>query len=517
MMNIPAFGEVDYSDNCENVNSRVVMIPNVEESIVDSYCSLFEEKGFVKKEYYQKSEHWFIAYSKGSEGIFINYFASTRQLYIVLEKDCRYFDYVDVSLGAVTTAQVTQIALEDFGMSYVIRLTDGRFIVIDGGNDFEPHREKMFQCMKESTHDGKTVVAAWFLTHPHSDHFHCFIGFVDQYGDQVEIEKVFFNFPEADDLKHYPALASTDWRFAEDISGVVNIPRTLERIHRINTRIYTPHTGQRYRIGAADCEILASMDDTIHCSDNLNATSLVIRMELAGQVILWTTDASFSIAELPKKYGEGLKADILQVPHHGFGCGEPEAEIQGYDLIQPKVCLLPVSDYNAYTGFCTWRKGTRYLMNQTGVEEIITGSLQRTITLPYAAPLYAKKELERKYLEGINKCGSCTWVYTNLSTDCQEDFQFTILNMTNVVAEVWISLYFENASQNISFIKAEVKGESVRKICIIGEDVDDDALYFNWASLRKKKVPEHVSCAVRFMSDIPVVVSHEKHEASYRV
>ena len=156
-------------------------------------------------------------------------------------------------------------------------------------------------------------------------------------------------------------------------------------------------------------------------------------------------------------------------------------------------------------------------MSQTGVEEIITGSIQRTITLPYSAPLYAKRELERKYLTGIDRCGSCTWVYTDLSTDCQEDFQFTILNMTNVAAVVWISLYFEDASQNISSIKAEVKGESVRKICIIGEDVDDDALYFNWASLRKKKVPEHVSYAVRFMSDIPVVVSHEKHAASYRV
>ena len=67
--------------------------------------------------------------------------------------------------------------------------------------------------------------------------------------------------------------------------------------------------------------------------------------------MLWTNDAAFSHAKLPERYGEYLKADILQIPHHGFQSGSAEAEISGYDLIRPRVCLLPVSDYCAYT-FC---------------------------------------------------------------------------------------------------------------------------------------------------------------------
>ena len=49
------------------------------------------------------------------------------------EDNCAYFDFADTPRTHSVSAQITQIKLEDFGMSYVIRLTDGRFIVIDGG------------------------------------------------------------------------------------------------------------------------------------------------------------------------------------------------------------------------------------------------------------------------------------------------------------------------------------------------------------------------------------------------
>ena len=70
---------------------------------------------------------------------------------IVWEKNCRYFDYEDISLKSVVPVQLTQLTLEDFGMSYVIRLTDGRFIVIDGGREFEPDSERLYQCLKNGS------------------------------------------------------------------------------------------------------------------------------------------------------------------------------------------------------------------------------------------------------------------------------------------------------------------------------------------------------------------------------
>ncbi len=513
---IPAFGETNFAANQENANSHVTIISEAEKQTFASYCEMFANEGFVKKEEYTNDTHLYAAYSKDNTGIFLNYFENTGELTVVKETNCLYFSYSDNMMEASVTAQITQIHLEDFGMSFAVRLSDGRFILFDGGREFEPDCDRLYECLKAGSPYSKPVIAAWIMTHPHSDHFHCCMPFIDKYGDDVVIEKFMFNFPEHDDFEHYPALANKDWRF-EDSSPHTNIPKFKERIARTNADVYTPHTGQIYQIGDAKCEILSSMDNTIHCSSDVNASSVVVRMELGGQVILWTADASFSIAKIPERYGEYLKSDILQIPHHGFQVGTAEGEIEGYEYIKPSVCFIAVSDYNAYTAFCTFRKGTAHIMSKSGIDELITGEVQRTITLPYNAPAYAKKELERKYLAGRENCGAYTWIYTDLDTSCKEDFCFTVLNTTQIAANISIDIFFEDSSRTIRYIKAQIPAMSVRRICVIdSNDADGDALYFNWMSLKARGIPENAAFAVRFISDLPVVVSHKTHREGYR-
>ena len=514
MLKLPSFGEENYTLHQANARCRVCRIPEVEASVFDAYVEAAMQEGFVKREGRKSALQLYAALQNEGQGLFLTYFSQTRELFLALEEECHYFEYEDPILPPRVTPQITQVMLEDFGMSYVIRLSDGRFIVIDGGHDFEPHRDSLLQTLLDASPDEKPVIAAWILSHPHSDHFHCMIGFMDAYAERVKVEKFMLLFPEADDFAHYPKLATMDARIG-DTSGVTNIPLMWKQIQKSGAAVYTPHTGQRYLIGDATCEILACMEDTLHCSQNINASSLVIRMELGGQVILWATDASFEWARLPERYGAYLKADILQVPHHGFQSGNPKSEIKGYDLIAPRVCFLPVSDYNAYTVFCTYRPSANYLMQMDCVEEIITGTPQRTVNLPYQPPASAKRELEKKYREGRANGGAHTWIFSGLSTACQEDLCFSVLNMANRVATVWIELFFEDRERNLRFIKAEIPAERLRRLNIVGEDVDGDALYFNWMSLKERGLPEDAPFAARFMSDIPVVISHPKHQASY--
>jgi len=513
---LSAFCEENFFDEIENRDSRVITVTAADEALFDRYCALFEGEGFEKKEEWQREGNLFAAYRKESTGIFVSYFGALSEISIVVEENCRYFDYTDCPAGASVTPQITQISLEDFGMSYAIRLPDGRFILIDGGREFEPEADKLYDRIKADSPFDTPIIAAWIMTHPHSDHFHCFVPFMDKYADKVKIEKFIFNFPEADDLAHYPKLAELDDRMDYDTSETTYIPLMLERIENTGAAVYTPHTGQVYKIGDAVCEILASMDNTIHLSDNINAASIVIRMELGGQVILWATDASFSKAKIPERWGSYLKADILQIPHHGFQCGKAEAEVEGYDLISPEVCFLPVIDYNAYNFICIHQKGMSHLYKLNCVKEIITGDVERTITLPYKASAYAKNEIERKYISGLESNGARTWIFTELYTDIEEDFIFTILNTAIVTATVWIELFFEDPAKTVRFIKAEVKGGRLRRLSIIGDEVDGDARYFNSDSLKCKGVPEGVPFAVRFMCDTPIVVSHKSHTATYR-
>ena len=362
---IPAFCESDWVENRENETNIVWTLRNAAVEAFSSYADLFTKNGFKKREDRANEKNLFAAFENEGCGIFINYFGNTRELRIVKEENSNYFSFEDNALECITKPQVTQISLEDFGLSYVIRLSDGRFIVIDGGWNFEPDVDSLFKCLKEQSPFDKPIIAAWILSHPHHDHFHCFIGFMDKYGEEVTLEKCIFNFPDLTNTVHSKKITAED----EILGDLYDyIPMMFDRIEKSGAVIFTAHTGQKYKISDAELEILSSIDDTIHVTDNINSTSLIIRMTLGGQTILWTNDGAFSHARLPERYGEYLKSDILQIPHHGFQSGSAEAEILGYDLIRPRVCLLPVSDYCAYTFFCPFREGTRYIMEADYVE-----------------------------------------------------------------------------------------------------------------------------------------------------
>lgn len=514
-INLPAFGETQFTDHRTNATCRAVSIENAADDAFDAYSALFEQNGFTKKEEYAEGSHRYAAFALDDECIFINDYRTTRELRIVVETDCHYFAYEDTSGEAIVAPQITQVHLEDFGLSYVIRLSDGRFIVIDGGCPLRLDEDSLFHSLKRGATTETPVVAAWIMTHPHSDHFLAFNGFMDRYGDQVKVEKALLNFPDADDLEHYPGLSGDDKRYENNISATVNIPVMYENFKKAGAPVYIAHTGQKYRVGDAAIEVLASMDDTIHLSQNINAASLILRMELGGQVIIWGADGSFQISRLPDRYGDYLKADILQIPHHGFGCSGADGEMRGYDLIQPTVCLLPVSSYNAFIKFCTFVPSTDYTMRLPCVRELITGDTDRTITLPYTPRVTAREELERAYTAGRAANGATTWVFSELCTAKEEDFVFTLINSTNSTATLSIDLLFEDRTRGVRYIKTEVGGNRIRRVNIVGEEVDGDAVYFNWLSLKALGVPEDALFAVRFMSNVPIVVSHKTHTPAY--
>ena len=513
-LTIPAFDE-KCSDYKESRNARSVYIPNAGEDSFANYCELLEKNDFVKREETFGERTLYAAYQKDECGIFLNYFCCTGELLIVIEEACNYFSYTDGCGRAIVAPQITQLYLENFGMSYVVRLSDGRFLLIDGGWEFEPDADRLFRFLKESSPYDKPVIAAWIMTHPHEDHYQCLFPFMDKYAGEVTIEKFLYNFPLDEGYERYPDIYADNPNHP-NVAANIGIPKMLAYIEQTHAVTYTPHTGQRFVIGDAVLDIYSSMDDTIHHVPNLNAASLTIRMELGGQVILWGTDANFYGAKLAERYGSMLAADILQVPHHGFGAGSVESEIQCYELIKPKVCLMPVNDYNAYTFFNVYCPGTRYLMEKMNVEEMITGETTRTLTLPYTARENGACELKKNLQTGLDNSGARTWIFTGLRTDRQEDFVFDVLNATLFGAKISIQLFFEDQSRKVCDIITVIPGSCYKQICIIDEtDVDVDAFYFNPCSLVRRGIPEAVPFAVQFISDRPVVISHRDHAASY--
>lgn len=404
-MDIKNFNEKNFVSTTINRKAETVRIFDVPAETFSKYCEAYLSEGFLLKQKFNNGVYRYAAFFNAGAGVFLNYFDRTRELYIVTEKDCNYFDFKDVPGENSIQPQITQIELEDFGMSYVIRLSDGRFIVIDGGDSFEANADRLMQCLTENSNGKTPVIAAWIMTHMHNDHYQCFSMFDNKYRGKYIVEKFMLNFMELDDDR-FPDSVKTSPRRIENTSDVVNVPIMLKKIEELGAPVFMPHTGQVYNIGDAGLEFLSGLDETVDfMRANVNATSLVFKMELGGQTILWTGDATFSEARLPQRYGEYIKCDILQVPHHGFEGPVTDYEIDGYKLANPETALLPVSDYNAYINMGIHRKGVRYLYEKSNVIDIATGDTTRVFPLPYTPEAYRRDEFKNKFYNGLKEIG----------------------------------------------------------------------------------------------------------------
>lgn len=469
---------------------------------------LYQNDFYLKEETQIENWHYY-ALGNGTDAFFVNYFPALEELNVVEEKQSQYFSYSDYSGDHICPPQISQVHVDDCGMSYAIRLSDGRFIVIDGGWDKEYDAKSLFSVLKEGSPAEKPVIAAWIQTHPHTDHYRCFLRFMALYADQVAIEKMLFHFPACDEVEHYPALNQFNPnKPTADDTETACITRMLNLIEEHKLPAYTPHTGQTYQIGDAKIHFLACIDDTVHRSQNINATSLVFRMELGEQVILWTGDCAFSEIRLPNKCPAYLKSDILQVPHHGFQCGTSDAEIEAYSCIRPKTCFIPVEEALAYSEFCTFVAGTRYVMTDAGVDEIFVCDQTHTITLPYTPNLTAYPEYLRTFRRGRESVGAYTWIFTDLNTGNPADLEFTAANFTKRKATISVILLFEDKKYRSTRITFEVDRDILRRICL----TDPTTL----RTIANKEIPANVPFAVRFNSDYPIVISNQNRTATYR-
>lgn len=501
---IPAFGEATYFDDQENKAARSVLIENAGAESFGAYCALLEQAGFVSREAFAADHRRFIAYEKDGWGVFINYFALADHLQLVVEENTAYFSYIDRPGEERTTPRLTQLYLTDYGLSDVIRLGDGRLIVIDGADVDQPDVDNLFARLKKDSPDEKPVIAAWIFTHAHSDHYFCFFRFMDTYGEQVTVEKLLFNFPEGDDAERFPEMARNvttfaKWLGVESITNGQVVDRLRQKVAQLGIPVYTPHTGQTYHIGEAKLLFMGGFDESVHNSPNINATTMMFTMALGGQKIFFAGDGFFSNAYLADRYGAELKVDILQVPHHGFGGGTVEGQIRGYLQMQPQVCLLPVSLEDAYTTFTTYREGTRYLMTAMDIREMITGETERTLELPYTPAPDGALQLRQRYLEGRDNSGARAWIFTDLNTSQKEDFVFSVLNTTYLPADVQVELFFENGKHAPVSLKQKVRARGIYTVDCTAEGIPDD-----------------IGFSIRLISSIPVVITHKDHKPAYR-
>ena len=160
---------------------------------------------------------------------------------------------------------------------------------------------------------GITKIDYLIGTHPHEDH----IGGLDDVINNFDIGQIYM-----------PKIETTTKTF-EDV---------LDAIENKNLTVTAPNKGDKIELGQAKGEF---MTEPILDEDNLNVSSLVLRLEFGNTSYLFMGDAEKENEETIR----WPKTDVLKVGHHGSSTSSSESFLE---QVQPKYAIIMAGKDNSY-------------------------------------------------------------------------------------------------------------------------------------------------------------------------
>lgn len=238
------------------------------------------------------------------------------------------FIWISIAIGMyVNRLELTQLGNQSSSqmMGYVLRTSDGKTIVIDGGTvqDADNLKAQILQYGDK--------VDAWFLTHPHKDHVGAFITMMTEQ-TPIEVKKIYVTL---NDLEWYQTNEPNRKEEIENFFKIIEQEVIKEKIEEVTL-------GQIIHIGNLKCEILGIKNPEI-THNAINNSSMVIKMYINQKTILFLGDTGIESSQklLQKQSKEKLTADVVQMAHHGQSGAIEEL----YQVIKPKICLWPTPDW----------------------------------------------------------------------------------------------------------------------------------------------------------------------------
>lgn len=221
------------------------------------------------------------------------------------------------------------------GMSMFYLLSDGTFLVFDGGQGIAAssidahHLYKQLRAVADENGIEQIVVSAWVITHAHRDHYGFGQVFFSTYQNEVQINSFLYN-----------AVAGN------------SASQTVKKMLSSNyptAKIFSLDVGTCIWLADVQVEVLMTpealtADKPNAINEDFNNSSLVLKLTVGNKTVLMTGDASKAAWEwLAETYPavdgvSKLKSDVLQVPHHGAKTAGTTA---GYALVDPDVLVYP--------------------------------------------------------------------------------------------------------------------------------------------------------------------------------
>lgn len=398
-------------------NSKVYYYTGVSKANYDTYLSTLTADGYTSVKNYNADGCYYSLWDNGTTTVFVSFLRDVsssswsvkgRLRVFVQASGTPYHTQSTATTANVCTPMLWQLDVDntsaDGGMGYVIRLTDGTFIVIDGGyrNDNRDADNLYSILVANNPLEGKPVISAWFITHLHEDHWGCLEDFTKKYVNKITVNGFYYNFPS---------------ETIGDVSAQLATNREKDMKKWTGAKLYSKiHSGMVMGFAGATVEVLATHEDVMQSyysgtlkSNNFgndgNETSTVLRFNIAGQSIMFLADAEQNVSDamLGTYTASYLNSDIMQMAHHGF------SDTVSSDLINaisPNVVLWPM-DITRYVngviieGTTTDTKTFIDLYNRdrgyvnavkNNASEVIPAYKNEVLALPYTAnTLYSEK------------------------------------------------------------------------------------------------------------------------------
>lgn len=314
-------------------------------------------------------------------------------------------------LTAVTTPQLTMIGLDNLigaeyqnnGLCLVYRLADGSFVIVDGGHseDAAVSAADIISALREQSKDyAKTDadirIAAWIITHPHSDHFGTLVKGYSQF-TKFKVERVFANFWDEGTFEAFKSAKDT---FAS--GKYTTYTQTPGIAEKLGAEYIVPHVGQAWWIGGTKFEFLYTLESFLpRTTPTFNTSSLIFRSvttDASGKeykVMVTGDGTGYTMQIIADTFKEELKCDVVQLAHHGsITSGNSGGTQKAYEYMSPSVLFWPVGQkHYATVKEYTYNHVLHDSRNPNFAELYIAGwqGNSVTISLPYTLGTAQKK------------------------------------------------------------------------------------------------------------------------------
>ncbi len=289
---------------------------NSEIADMSAYLEKLAANGFELIQKKENADASFAVMKKEGVEITVDFWTKTRELAVLIDKPAYEAPLKAEKITAITTPSVTEPGLEYEGalkgMCYVIKASDGSFVIVDGGDSDPKFLDRLYSVLAEQTADGaKPHIRAWFITHLHGDHMSGFSDIASsKYASMIECDAVYHNIP------------FESYQTAYDKSAYASRVSKLEKAAKILGADYvTARTGQTYYFADLEVTVLGSVDDMFLTDFNdLDETSLVFTVSVGSDRMIFTGDAGGVVIGqyIMKRYtAESLKSSICQAMSHG--------------------------------------------------------------------------------------------------------------------------------------------------------------------------------------------------------